>query len=308
MSGSEPTPEVGAFTGEWDPSLIRRMMALGGPMFKLYFRSEVRDIDRIPPGGALIVSNHSGGPATVDVPTLWLKFFETFGYDRPMYTLGLDLLFTGPLAAVMKHLGMIRASRDNAIGALRSGAVVVVFPGGDNDAMRPTSQQAVIDFSGRTGYVTTAIEAGVPIVPVVAIGGQETALFLTRGERLSHVLALDRLLRLKVVPIQIAPPFGLTVLDLPGRLPLPSQITIQVLPRIDLRRRFGPDPDEEAVYHAVTAIMQEALDELSAERDLPVLGTLGHRHEGSEVVEELEHGGLEREVEAAIEAERPHPG
>jgi len=137
----------------------------------------------------------------------------------------------------------------------------------------------------------------------VAIGGQETALFLTRGERLSHLLALDRLLRVKVLPIQIAPPFGVTVLDLPGRIPLPSQITIQVLPRIDLRRRFGPKPDEEAVYHAVTAMMQEALDELSAERELPVVGTLGSRHEKSEVVEELEHGGLEREVEAAIEAD-----
>ena len=54
-------------------------------------------------------------------------------------------------------------------------------------------------------------------------------------------------------------------------------------------------------------MMQEALDELSAERDLPVIGSLGPREEESEVVEELEHGGLEREVEAAIEAESsPH--
>ncbi|MGA8926411.1 MAG: hypothetical protein WB462_09335, partial [Solirubrobacterales bacterium] len=94
-----------------------------------------------------------------------------------------------------------------------------------------------------------------------------------------------------------------TVLDLPGRIPLPSQITIQVLPRIDLRRRFGPQPHEEAVYNAVTMMMQEALDELSAERELPIVGTLGSRDETIEVVEELEHGGLEREVEAAIEAD-----
>ena len=98
------------------------------------------------------------------------------------------------------------------------------------------------------------------------------------------------------------------MLDLPGRVPLPSEITIQVLPRIDLRHRFGPDPDEEAVYHAVTAMMQEVLDELSAERDLPIVGTLGSRHEESEVVEELEHGGLEREVEAAVGAETSRPG
>ena len=151
--------EAGVFTGQWDPSVIRRLMAFGAPVFKTYFRAEVRDIDRIPPGGALVVSNHSGGPTTVDVPTLWLKFFERFGWDRPIYTLGHDILFKGPTAAVMRRLGMIRASRENAAAALRSGAVVIVFPGGDNDAMRPTRQQAVIDFFGRTGYITTALEA-----------------------------------------------------------------------------------------------------------------------------------------------------
>ena len=163
------------------------------------------------------------------------------------------------------------------MAALGKGAALLVYPGGDHETYRPSWHSGEIDFGHRSGFVRLALATDVPIVPVVAIGGQETALFLTRGERLSHLLALDRLLRLKVLPIQIAPPFGVTVLDLPGRIPLPSQITIQVLPRIDLRRRFGPDPDEEAVYNAVTTMMQEALDELSAERDLPVVGTLGSR-------------------------------
>ena len=56
--------------------------------------------------------------------------------------------------------------------ALHSGAVVLAFPGGDYDAFRPTVTQNVIDFDGRTGYVRTAIEAGVPIVLAVSIGGR----------------------------------------------------------------------------------------------------------------------------------------
>ncbi|HTY29470.1 MAG TPA: lysophospholipid acyltransferase family protein, partial [Mycobacterium sp.] len=187
-------------------------MAFGAPLFKMYFRAEVRDIDRIPAGGALVVSNHSGGPATLDVPVLWTKFFETFGYDRPIYTLGLDLLFSGPLAGVMRQLGMIRASRENAIAALRSGAVVVVFPGGGHDAMRPTSQQAVIDFCGRTGYVTTAIDAGAPIVPVVSIGGQETQLFLSRGTWVAKRLGIaKRITRVEQFPVSFGFPFGMNV-------------------------------------------------------------------------------------------------
>jgi hypothetical protein len=34
-----------------------------------------------------------------------------------------------------------------------------------------------------------------------------------------------------VLPLAIGPPFGVTVLDLPGRIPLPSKITIRVLSR-----------------------------------------------------------------------------
>ncbi len=51
--------------------------------------------------------------------------------------------------------------------------------------------------AGRTGYVRTAIEAGVPIVPVVSIGGQETQLVLTRGESLAKVMPWTKAFRTK---------------------------------------------------------------------------------------------------------------
>jgi 1-acyl-sn-glycerol-3-phosphate acyltransferase len=94
----------------------------------------------------------------------------------------------------LRRIGFIRANHENAASALRSNGIVVVFPGGDYDAYRPTSTQNVIDFGGRTGYVRAAIEAGAPIVPMVSVGGQETQLFLTRGTSLGgpnhdHVVA-----------------------------------------------------------------------------------------------------------------------
>ncbi len=291
---------------ERDPGFVRETLPAYSSLAQLYFRPKVRGLEQIPAEGpVLLVGNHSGGTLIADTFAFAYGFYNHFGPDRLFYQLAHDLVFRVPGLAPLRRYGTIPANHKNATAALGKGAALLVYPGGDHETYRPSWHSAEIDFGHRSGFVRLALATDVPIVPVVAIGGQETALFLTRGERLSHLLALDRLLRLKVVPIQIAPPFGVTVLDLPGRIPLPSQITIQVLPRIDLRRRFGPDPDEEAVYHAVTAIMQEALDELSAERDLPVVGTLGSRHEESEVVEELEHGGLEREVEAAIEAETP---
>ena len=149
---------------------------------------------------------------------------------------------------------------------------MLVYPGGDYEVHRPSWQGRHVDFGGRKGFLRLALEEGVPIVPVVSIGGQETALFLSRGERLAKGLALDRLFRLKVLPISIAPPWGINVGDMLGHLPLPAKITVEALPPIDLRREFGDDPDLDEVYDHLVRQMQETLDALAAERRWPVLG------------------------------------
>ena len=112
----------------------------------------------------------------------------------------------------------------------------------------------------------------VPIVPVVAIGGQETGLFLGQGRRLASALQLDRLLRLKVLPAVLGPPFGATILDLPARIPLPSKITIRVLKPVDLHERLGRNLDPDEGYKLVTGTMQRSLSQLGSNRKVPVLG------------------------------------
>jgi 1-acyl-sn-glycerol-3-phosphate acyltransferase len=260
-------PEI----AKWDPELTKRVVGILRPVAKRYFRSEVKDLGRIPAGGALLVSNHSGGPTTTDLPTFAVDFYDRFGYDRPLYTLSHDILSVGPTKQFLQQLGFIPASRDNAARALASDAAVIVFPGGDYDAMRPTLNQNVIDFNGRTGYVRTAIDAGVPIVPVVSIGGQETQFFLTRGTWLAKRLGIiKRLTRSEMVPVAAGFPFGLTLGGM--NLPLPSKIVTQVLHPIDIAARFGADPDVAEVDADVRNVMQKALDKLAGQRRFPVIG------------------------------------
>jgi 1-acyl-sn-glycerol-3-phosphate acyltransferase len=256
---------------KWDPGLTERVMGLIRPLIKGYHRAEVRGLESFPPGGALVVSNHSGGLFAMDVPVFATGFYEKFGYGRPVYTLSHDVIFTGPTADFFIKTGFIRANHENADEALRSGGVVVVFPGGDYDVYRPTLSENKIDFDGRTGYVKAALNAGVPIVPAVGIGGQETQLYLSRGEWLAKTLRLDKLLRSKILPISFGFPFGLSAV-LPVNVPLPSKIVMQVLPPIDIVAEFGEDPDIDEVDGHVRHVMQRALDELAAERRLPVLG------------------------------------
>jgi 1-acyl-sn-glycerol-3-phosphate acyltransferase len=270
MAGSADAPK-NRETAKWDPDFTKQVSHIVGPVIKRYHRAEVRNIDNIPPtGGALVVSNHSGGMLTPDVFIFSPAYYDHFGYDRPVYTLGHYGIFIGPLDGVLRRLGVIEASRENAAIALHSGAVVLVFPGGDYDSYRPTFSANVIDFNGRTGYVRTAIEAGVPIVPTVSIGAQETQLFVTRGNWLAKKLGITKA-RMDILPISFGFPFGLSMI-LPPNLPLPSKVITEVLEPIDITERFGSTPDVAEVDEHVRSVMQAALDRLAKQRRLPILG------------------------------------
>jgi 1-acyl-sn-glycerol-3-phosphate acyltransferase len=257
-----------------DPDYIRRTLPALRAMSDIYFRAKVRGMENVPADGpVLLVGNHSGGVLIADTFVFAQAFYDHFGADRAFYQLAHDLVFKVPgVRAVLTPYGTVSASPENLRRALARDAAVLVYPGGDYETYRATWHSADIDFAHRTGFVRLALKLGVPIVPVVAIGGQETALFLGQGERIARLLHLHRLLRIDVLPVQIAPPWGVTVLDLPGRVPLPAQITIAVLPLLDLRAELGADADPDEAYDLVTGRMQDALDELAEARAFPIIG------------------------------------
>src|SRR5919202_761878 len=258
---------------ERDPDYIRETLPGLWLLASFYFRADVRGLENIPAEGpVLLVGNHSGGNMTPDTLVFTLAFNTYFGVERRFYQLAHNLVLAMPQLATLRKYGTVAASSANAAKALDSGAALLVYPGGDYEVHRPTWDSARVDFGGRKGYIRLALEKNVPIVPLVSLGGQETALFLSRGERLARLLRLDKMLRLKVLPISLALPWGLNVGDLLGHLPLPSKITIEVLPQIDVEEQFGRDPDVGDVYQEIVRRMQAALDRLASERRLPLLG------------------------------------
>jgi 1-acyl-sn-glycerol-3-phosphate acyltransferase len=268
MDGNEAGhPEM----ANWDPAFTKQVLDAVTPLIRRWFRPEIRGLETFPStGGALLVSNHSGGVLTPDWNVLAPALYGKFGYDRPLYTLAHYGVFFTPFRGSLGRLGVIHASRENAAAALCSDGVVLVFPGGDYDAFRPTLRQNVIDFDGRTGYVRTAVEASVPIVPAVSIGGQETQLFVTRGNWLAKRLGLNRI-RMEILPVTVGLPFGLTVF-FPANMPLPTKIVYQLLEPIDVVAQFGRDADVDEVDAHVRSVMQAALDRLGHQRRFPVLG------------------------------------
>src|ERR1700752_3851336 len=96
-------------TTKWDPGFTRQIAKLVGPAIKRYFRAEVRDLDSMPSaGGALVVSNHSGGMFTPDVLIFAPAFYDKFGFDRPVYTLAHYGGFVVPLPGGVRRAGVFQ--------------------------------------------------------------------------------------------------------------------------------------------------------------------------------------------------------
>jgi 1-acyl-sn-glycerol-3-phosphate acyltransferase len=253
---------------ERDPDYIRETLPGLWMLASLYFRADVRGLHNIPEEGpVLLVGNHSGGNLTPDTHVFSLAFTTYFGVERRFHQLAHNLVLSMPGLGMLRKYGTVAATPENAERALDCGAALLVYPGGDYEVHRPSWESAQVDFGGRRGFIRLAQSKGVPLVPVVAIGGQETALFLSRGEGLARLLGLDRMFRLKVLPVSLALPWGVNVGDMLGHIPLPAKITMQVLEPIDVS---GMDVDE--AYELVLGEMQTALSGLAEERSLPVLG------------------------------------
>ncbi len=213
----------------------------------------------------LLVGNYSGNvpPGTF---VFTLAFCSCFGVERPFYQLAHNLVVSAPPLGWLRKFGTVAANHENARLALEAGAALLVYPGGDYEVFRPSWERHKVDLGGRTGCVRVAREAGAPIVPVASVGGQETALFLDRGQWLAKLLSADKLLRLKSVPISLALPWGLNISDLAGHIPLPAKIAVEVQEAIEV------DGDDRAAHDKVMASLQAGVDRLAARRRFPVIG------------------------------------
>src|ERR1700710_1731516 len=169
---------------ERDPDYIRETLPRLWLLCSLYFRGEVRGLGNVPEQGpVLLVGNHSGGNLTPDTTVFTLAFSTYFGVERAFHQLAHNLVLSYPGLSFLRKYGTVAASHENASRALQAGAAVLVYPGGDYEVHRPSWEGRRVDFGGRKGFLRLALEEGVPIVPVVSIGGQGEAPFLSRGGR-----------------------------------------------------------------------------------------------------------------------------
>ena len=260
-----------------DPAFLRSVRPVL-ELFASYFRSEVRGFERLPQQGPfLVVGNHSGGQIPPDLPVLLTAWWRERGEDEPVYALFHSFLLGFPgVGRLLERAGAVEAGSVEAEAILRGGGILIDYPGGDYEVFRPWWERNRIDFGDRLGVVRLALRTQVPVVPAVSVGAHETLVVLARGERLAKRLGIDRMFRIKVMPLVFGPPFGVVPGGIPT-WPLPAKITVELCEPIDWSSRYGPEAAQDDVvvrrcYDELTSTMQTALDRLASERHFPVLG------------------------------------
>jgi 1-acyl-sn-glycerol-3-phosphate acyltransferase len=255
-----------------DEALIARLHRLFHGPLMTYFRAQVRGLERIPSGPALLVGNHSGGLMPVDAIVFGSELYRVRGIADAPYGLAHELAIRLPgIHPLIMRLGAVRASHENGLRLLERGHKVLVYPGGDVDSMRPFRHRNRVVFDGRTGFVRLALQARVPIVPVVCAGGHGTWVVLSDLRGLARRLRLaESPLRAHAWPLALSLPWGLTLFPPPLFVPLPSRFLFEVLEPITFPGLDAAAAADRATLGAcaeqVRGTMQAALERLAAER------------------------------------------
>ena len=188
------------------------------PIYRSWFRVEVRGIENIPTeGGALVVANHSGTVA-IDSLMVQLAIHDEHPAKRAMRALGADLVFQTPfLGTVARRSGSTLATNTDADRLFQRGELVGVFPEGFKGVGKPFKERYKLQRFGRGGFVSAALKAQVPIIPCSVVGAEEIAPII------GNMNTVARLFGLPYAPI--TPTFPL--LGPLGLIPLPSKWIIE---------------------------------------------------------------------------------
>ncbi|MFP5335371.1 MAG: lysophospholipid acyltransferase family protein [Actinomycetes bacterium] len=194
------------------------LMALLRPLYRRWFRVEVRGIENIPgDGGALVVANHSGTIALDSMMTM-VAVHDEHPEHRHLRMLGADLVFSVPvLGEYARKTGSTLATNADAERLLSAGHLVGVWPEGFKGIGKPFSERYKLQRFGRGGFVSAALRTGTPIVPCSIVGAEEIYPII------GSMPTMARLLGVPYVPITPTFPW----LGPLGLVPLPTKWLIE---------------------------------------------------------------------------------
>lgn len=195
---------------------------------RLYHRAAIHGADRIPAaGGAVLVSNHG----RLDFDSFLLIRLVLRSRGRLVRMLADHMWFRLPVTDRMFSIaGAVDGARENAAHLLEQGELVLTYPGGVREIMSGRFGREHVDWDGRSGFAAIAIQAGVPVIPVVGVGVNSGFAFVSSGRLLGRLL-FQHVLRLGPEYSEYRNPLAIGIIPVPLPLsvavafPLPCRVT-----------------------------------------------------------------------------------
>ena len=222
------------------------------PLYRKWFRVEVRGMENIPAeGGGLIVANHSGTVAMDSLMTQ-VAVYDEHPAHRHLRMLGADLVFQTPVVGqVARKSGSTLAGNEDAERLLAGGDIVGVWPEGFKGVGKPFTERYKLQRFGRGGFVSAAIRTGVPIIPCSIVGAEEIYPIL------GNMKTVARLVGAPYAPV--TPTFPL--LGVLGLIPLPSKWIIEFGVPVETAELTPAGADDPMLVFDLTDQIRETIQQ-----------------------------------------------
>ncbi len=245
LTGQYEVDEFG-FDRELTDAVINPILR---PLYRDWFRVEVRGLENLPATGpALVVANHSGTLA-LDALMLALAVHDEHPAHRYLRLLGADLVFRTPfLSELARKGGATLACAADVERLLDNDELVGVFPEGFKGVGKLYRDRYKLQRFGRGGFVSAALRTGTPIIPTAIVGAEEIY------PMIANVKPLARLLGMPYFPVTPTFPW----LGPLGLVPVPSKWLIEFGEPIDVLP-YSEDHDDPVVVFNLADLVRETI-------------------------------------------------
>jgi 1-acyl-sn-glycerol-3-phosphate acyltransferase len=160
------------------------------PLYRHYFKVEVKGLEHIPPcGRGMLIGNHSGG-IPVDAGMIFASIF--FGLDPPRHVHGMVEKFAQNLpflSSLFSRIGQLTGLPEHALQILEAGRLLLAFPEGVRGTGKLFNDRYQLARFG-TGFMRIALQTKSPIIPFAFVGGEEAMPVIYHAQPLADLIGV----------------------------------------------------------------------------------------------------------------------
>lgn len=188
---------MSTYTDKRSPTLINALRRILWPLIRFVFRLKVEGQENVPSKGPLLfIANHNVGALIESHSSLFVlqKIIPgsiIYGFTHP------SIFKVAGVKQYFEKIGAVPATYEVAEDVFKKGDSLMIFPGGNRQALRSIWDYKKTSFEDSHGWAKIARTYNVPVIPITFKGSHFVNPILLSGEWISKLLILPWFLGLK---------------------------------------------------------------------------------------------------------------